>query len=353
MIGKNYIKLNIMIILIALIVGSSLINVFSQEKVYKLTFVSEMPGMLDWDLLKEYTDLLNNLSNGRLDVTLQAMGSIVPATQEFDAVNEGIIDITNGACAWGINKVPTASLFSGPVGGMNDAAMDNWLAYGGGQALVEEAFYNGYPNIIFIADLAPNVGEVWGYSKVPIETPEDIKGLRMRCMGDAGEIFNRMGASVIFLPGGEIYEALSRGIIDWAEWAAICNGWDFGFQELTEYMYFSNSRAATNRSAFIMNKNKYNSLPDDLKLTIKMWATSINRARYNLFVNAEMETIPKIREFGVKMLRVPASVEEAFLKEAEIFYKEKCEKDPFFATIYNSQMDFKKKYNELESLMFK
>ena len=178
--------INIAILIVLIVAGTVVGNSFAKEKVYNWTFVWEQPGQVNYPMGDEYAQILKKASNGRLNVTHQAMGSIVPATQELDAVNKGVIEMAFEPCAWSMSQVPTASLFSGAVGGLTDAGMKAWYYSGGGKELIDEAYKKGFPNITVLGAPGHVLGEVWGYSKKPIESIEDIKGLRMRCMGDAG-----------------------------------------------------------------------------------------------------------------------------------------------------------------------
>ena len=56
--------------------------------------------------------------------------------------------------------------------------------------------------------------EDFAYTSFPLNTIEDIKKLKMRTAGPGGEILARMGASTVFLPGGELYESMQRGVFN-------------------------------------------------------------------------------------------------------------------------------------------
>ena len=56
--------------------------------------------------------------------------------------------------------------------------------------------------------------QMTGWFRKPIESVEDFKGLRMRIPGLAGKVYEKIGVSVKLLPGGEIFPALQRGVID-------------------------------------------------------------------------------------------------------------------------------------------
>ena len=325
------------------------INEDTSEEVYKLALVFGQPGTVDWGIAQNFVADLNSNSNGRLNVILHSLGAIVPATKEYNGVNEGVIDMALIPCAWAREKVPTASLFSGAVGGLSDAAMAAWLS-DEGLDMMRGIYKNGYPNV-YVVDSSGILGEVWGYSKKKIESVKDIKGLRMRAMGDAGAIFNEMGASVVFMPGGEIYEALQRGVLDWAEWATIHAGFDFGFQEITPYMYFSTMRAPSNYQAFIINQNIWDGLPTDLQQFLITSIKALEIERYDATIKAEMDRLNELIDYGIEILQVPAEVDAELFRKAKEFYQVESARDPVFKQVYESQMKFRDEYTRFDRLM--
>lgn len=323
----------------------------ASTEVFEWSFSGGIPGSPQWTVMEDYVAKLEEASNGRLVVRLHAMGSISAEISEMDALNEGILDMLAAPISNALSKVPTASLFFATVGGPSHEALRVWYSQGGGNELLAQAFAEAYPNIYIVGEPHELGPEVWGYSKTPIETVDDISGLRMRCLGDAGEMFTRMGASVVFLPYGEIYESLERGTLDFTEFCNIKDGWDFGFQEICQYVYFSSSRAPSCPQILAVNKDSYNALPDDLKELLHLWGTALSKARFDVVAGQEAEALANLRDFGCEVLRVPEEVEAELLRQAQIFYEEKCAEDPFFAEVYQSLMDFKESYEGVQEIM--
>lgn len=99
-----------------------------------------------------------------------------------------------------------------------------------------------------------------------IRTPEDMKGMRIRRPSAvAGDIIESMGASPVGLPANDIYTSLQRGVVDGLSfpWEAITT---FKLDELTKY--HTNIPFYSSALMMTMNKDKYESLPDDLKKVI-------------------------------------------------------------------------------------
>ena len=142
-------------------------------------------------------------SGGRLVVKPFVGGSIVPAYKELDAINEGVLQMGYTCPMYNLDKWPAAGLISSRPGGLPGEAMRTWFDYGGGADLMNKMM-GDYNVMTFPGALSPLPEEVFFHSKVKLESLEDIKGLKARCMGDGGEILKRMGAATVIIPGGEV-----------------------------------------------------------------------------------------------------------------------------------------------------
>jgi TRAP-type C4-dicarboxylate transport system substrate-binding protein len=108
-------------------------------------------------------------------------------------------------------------------------------------------------------------------TKDPINKIEDFKGMKIRSPSRTGSwIIEALGATGVHLPLPELVPMLSKGTVNGAiltyEIAPAVK-----MQELTDNfttLSGSQPRMSTTVFAFLMNKNKYNSLPPDLKKVI-------------------------------------------------------------------------------------
>jgi len=146
-------------------------------------------------------------SGGRLEVKPFVGGSVVPAYKELDAVNEGVLQMCYTCPMYQLDKWAAAGLISSRPGALPGEALRTWFNYGGGAELMNKMM-EGYNVLTFPGALSPLPEEVFFHSKVKLETLDDLKGLKARCMGDGGEILARMGAATVIIPGGELFEAI-------------------------------------------------------------------------------------------------------------------------------------------------
>lgn len=297
----------------------------------------------------EVCDAVTKASDGRLEFKPFTGGSIVPATKEMDPIDSGVIDGTYTCTMYNLDKWPSAGLFSARPGGLSAAAFRVWFDMAGGVDLCNE-MVEGY-DVVALRGVCPQPPEIFLHSKVKVETVDDIEGLRIRTAGDGGEVLTRMGASVVFMPGGELYEAMERGVIDAFEYSSPSTDWAMSFQEIAKYVIFSEVRAPSDALVFYLKKSKWEALPDDLKQIVIDAVEAKTQLHQEWLENDNLAAVGKFRDYGCELYHLPEDVERALLEEAKEFYDEKAaEQGGLFAEILESQREFRKAYNEMSSL---
>ena len=170
----------------------------------------------------------------------------------------------------------------------------------------------------------------------------------MRCSGDGGEILSRMGASVVFLPGGELYEAMQRGIVDGFEYSTLASNWDMHFYEIAKYVILSSSRAPSDPQVFFINTKAWNDLPEDLQQIVKEVIGNGTQKQHEFLTNESIKAVKKFTDFGCEVYKLPKEVEEALSLEATKFYKEKSgTESAIYREILNSMDNYWKAYSAM------
>jgi TRAP-type mannitol/chloroaromatic compound transport system substrate-binding protein len=291
-------------------------------------------------------EAITKASGGRLVIKAFVGGSVVPATKEIDGVSEGVLDMCYTCPMYNLDKWKAAGLISSRPGGLPGEALRTWFNYGGGAELMNKMI-EGYNLITFPGALSPLPEEVFLHSKVAIKKVEDLKGLKMRCSGDGGEILNRIGASVVFLPGGELYEAMQRGTIDAFEYSTLASNWDMHFNEIAKYVILSPSRAPSDPQCFFVNKESWEKLPDDLKQLVQDEIDKWTQAQHEFLVYQSILAIDKFKNYGCEVYKLPQEVELAIVEEAQKYYSEKAAKeDPIYREILESMTNYLEAYSK-------
>lgn len=283
---------------------------------------------------------ITTMSDGRLTVEPYAGGSIVPASEELDGVHQGILNMGSACPMYAVSKFPQAPLFDAVSGGMTAMQMTLWHTKGNGDALAAK-MWEEKMNVKYVGTAGQLPPEVWAQSNKKIETPADLKGLKMRCAGDGGEILASMGVSTVFFPGGEVYESMQRGVIDAFEYASPFLNWGMGFHEVADYLYMSPSRAPTDNAHVWVNRDDWESLSPDLKQIV---IDACSAAGIEYTAEAYMkddEAILSYMDYGTEILNLPPEVEEAYLEAAMEFYDAKAAGDALYKEIVDDHWEFK------------
>lgn len=293
----------------------------------------------------ELCDAITEASGGRLIIEPFVGGSIVPAYKEFDAVHEGVLDMAYTTPMYNLDKFPSAGLISSRPGGLPGEALRTWFNYGGGAELMNEMI-SDYNVVTFPGALSPLPAEVFFHSKKEIRTVADLQGLKARCMGDGGEILARLGAATVIIPGGELYEAMTRGTIEAMEYSTLASNWNMNFQEVADHVILSPSRAPSDPQVFYFNKDSWNELPEDLQLLVQTFVDRYTQAQHEYLVAESIKAVEEFRSYGNNVYTLPQEVADAIAAEADEFYAEKAaDEDPIFGEIYNSMRDWGVAYN--------
>jgi TRAP-type mannitol/chloroaromatic compound transport system substrate-binding protein len=258
-------------------------------------------------------------------------------------VNAGTIDYSRTASAYWTGIWPAASHFTFTIAGLSPMEQMTWWVAGGGKELAEKMLQDYNVKILVGQFRTP---EVFLHTTKPLENVDDIKGLKIRTAGDDGTIFSRMGAAVTMLPGGEVYEALQRGVIDAAQLTGPAGNWDLALQEVADYVYLSPVRQPAETVHNIINKDKWNALPDALKKLVEEIFFSEAVAWYPQVMELDLDAVKKFKDYGNSVGPPPQDLVDEMVSQADKFYEEKSAEDPFFAEVYNSIRQYRQDVRE-------
>jgi TRAP-type mannitol/chloroaromatic compound transport system substrate-binding protein len=211
-------------------------------------------------------------SNGRLKIKVYGGGELVPAFEAFDAVSRGTVEMGHDASYYHKGKVAAAQFFTSIPFGMNAAELDGWLYYGGGLELWREL----YADFNIVPFPCGNTGvQMGGWFNREINTPDDLKGLKMRIPGLGGEVIRRAGATPITMPGAEIFTSLQTGAIDATEWVGAYNDVAFGLHKAAKYYYYPGWQEPGAGLELMVNAEAWESLPPDLQGIVELACQAI------------------------------------------------------------------------------
>jgi TRAP-type mannitol/chloroaromatic compound transport system substrate-binding protein len=192
--------------------------------------------------------------------------------------------------------------------------------------------------------------EGWIHLNKPLKGPQDLKGLKMRAAGDGGIVLSRMGVGTVFMPLGEVFENMKRGIIDAYECS--CPSFDYTMKlyEVGKYYYLSPTRAPWEMYEIMVERSKWEALPEDLKAIFLNCLKGAEVEYHAKLVADNAKAVEGFKAKGVIVENLPSSIDDAFIAEATKYLKEVAAKHPSMDEVLTSQLKFEEMWKNLYGL---
>ena len=230
--------------------------------VIKLKLANFFPAMhMNSVMLGKYCEELNKKLAGKVEITQYTGGTLLTAPKMAAGVATGIADIGFSHCSYTRGRFPVMEIMELPLGFPSP-----WIA-----GHVSNDFYekfkpkewDGYHPIVFCTS---PVNVVQTLSK-PVNSLEDLKGMKLRGTGRIGDTAKALGAVPMPIEMADLYEALRRSVVE-GNYGPMeqLKGWKIG--EIEKYVTPSWKIGSVFSFYLVMNKAKWNSLPADVQTTI-------------------------------------------------------------------------------------
>ncbi len=316
---------------------------FAAEKVYKWKLATTWGPTLSpfIDAPKKLAKMVKKMSNGRLVIRVDASNKHKSAFGILDMVKGGQYDMGHSVSYyWKGKDINTLPLSTMPFG-MTAPELFSWYTYGGGEELTRKV-YKKHKVLSFPGGNTGN--QMGGWFRKEINSVEDLKGLKMRIPGFAGEVMAALGATVTNIAPGELYTSLERGTIDALEWVGPGMDIKMGFHKVAPYYYTGWHEPGTDLQ-YLVNEKKFNKLPKDLQ---EILMSAIKLTAYDNYVQnyaMSAEAWSKIEKDypNIKIKTMPKSVIKALQETNARLIIEKTKGQPLLKEILDSQAAFQKK----------
>ena len=281
------------------------------------------------------------MSSGRLKIKVYGGGELVPSFEVFDAVSRGAVECGHDASYYHKGKLDAAQFFTAIPFGLTYLEMNGWLYYGGGLELWRELYE---PFNIVPFPCGNTQVQMGGWFNKEIKTVDDLKGLKMRIPGLAGEVLRRAGGTPVTMPGAEIFTSLQTGAIDATEWVGPYNDTAFGLHKAARYYYYPGWQEPGPTLEFMVNKNAWDALPADLQAMVDTATAAINMDAVAEYINGNADALQQlIDDPDVELRQFPPEVLDHLKEITQEVVDEWVAADPQAAKIYESWNAFREK----------
>jgi len=211
-------------------------------------------------VLVPWAKMIEEKSGGRLKVTIYPGGTLGKATDHWDLIKSGIVDMGFVVPGYTPGRFPLISVTELPLLFKTSR--------GGSQAvwsLFDKYLKTEFAGVKMLWIWVHPPGQLHLVKK-PVRVLEDLAGLKIRSATPTTvAMVKALGATPVTIPAPDAYNALERGVLDGTifPWEAISS---FKLSEVLRYHAIVNLYVAPLFTA--MNQRKYDSLPPDLRKVI-------------------------------------------------------------------------------------
>ena len=292
------------------------------------------------------SQMIKDASRGAFLLDIFEPNEIVPPFSITDAVRDQKIEAGYTWLGYDQGKIPASALVGAVPFGMEPWEYSAWWFEGNGKNLTENLYKKHNIHPIFCGMTGP---ETAGWFRKPIQSLEDLKGLKIRFAGLGGKVIEQLGASVTMLPGSEIFQALEKGAIDATEFALPIVDQQLGFDRVAKYNYYPGWHQPFTASHLIVNLTTWDSLDSNDQSLLELACTAGVIRNLSSSEGKQGAVVARFEETGA----LPRVLSLEILRELERVTKrvleQEAERDKDFAVIYESQLEFRQNYSHWKS----
>ncbi len=333
-------KIRIVSLLISMLLVWVAPSVHADGKVYRWrlaeTWAPNFP--IFGDATKDFAKMVKVMSGGRLLIRVDSANKHKAPLGIFDFVRTGQYQMGHSASYYWKGKDFNTQFFTAVPFGMMASEKQAWFYHGEGMSLMEEV-YKPYGILSFPAGSTGN--QMGGWFRKEINSLEDLKGLKMRIPGFAGEIMAEVGAKPVNIAQGELYTALERNTIDALEWVGPSLDLRMGFQKIAPYFYNGWHEPGTEMQ-FMVNKKAFDALPEDLRAIL---VNAMRLTAYDMTTRFTYESAINLDRIekdyaNVKIKQFPPEVMQALKQTKDKLMQKYAAEDELTARIIESMTSF-------------
>ena len=281
---KIFVLLMVPLITILLNIGSPPASVAAEPEITLTWSDYAAPGYDQLNYIYHYIDRIKEETNGRVEIKLYPAQQLVKALQQYEALMQGTIDMCNFTPVYYAGKIPILCLSS------------------------ESSYWEPGDSVVITSRTAKMIDKVlsrdgikfmgWSTELPPMCVPgakifrkaSDFKGLKIRAPGKATKVINAWGGTGVSIPASELYMALQKGVVDGA-FTTIGTVEGTHLWEVIDAITFT--RNGGSPQLVCMNREKWNSLPEDIKKSFE----KVNREMVPWAYDHALNYVGKTKEF--------------------------------------------------------
>jgi len=294
-----------------------------------------------------FVERVRELSRGRLVIEPFPCGAIVGPFEVFDAVVAGVFEGFHSWPSYWVGKEPAFTHFSGMVMSLPEQWMvEAWYWEGGGIELARELYAKF--DLFYVGPVGYGT-EIMQFVR-PVYGLACFDGMLFRTpAGITADFVAGMGASIVILPGGEIFTAVELGVIEGFEWCPLPINYPMGFHLVAPYFIHPGFHLLAGATEFVVHMDHWNALPPYLQEIVVAAVREWSAAGYHRLRIDEAYYLARMLAAGNVWLPPFPEEDMAEIRQIAVgVWEEWAAKSPFSARVVESKLDFKRHLGVLD-----
>lgn len=255
-------------------------------------------------LAERFADEIEKKTDGQITVRVAPNESVVGATEQYDAMRKGAIDMSVFPLDYAGGKIPAFNVTLMPTLVRNHTQAQNWQDAEIGRRLEKLMEDKGIKVVTWVW----NAGAT-GSKGSPIVSPDDVKGgMKMRAAGSRVEdMLRRAGAGIVSMSSSEMYQAFQTGVLD----AGVTSTGSWASYKLYEQV---DSWVSPTKNTFwfmfeplIMSMDSWEKLSSEQQKAVEQVGADLQEFAYTASEKDDVRVENLFKEKGVNVVEMPDS----------------------------------------------
>jgi TRAP-type C4-dicarboxylate transport system substrate-binding protein len=257
-----------------------------------------------------FCDEVKKRTNGQVEITYHPGGTLLNPVKMYDGILTGIADLGLSHIQYTRGRFSVTEVFDLPLG-----FPSGWV-----DTRVATDFYNKYKpkewDDVHVLYLSPSGPIILQTISKPVKTLDDIKGLKIRAVGQMSDIIKALGGVPIPLQMPDVYDSLFRRVIEGVTVdLSTLKYWKFA--EVTKYVTADWQIGTAITFYWVINKKKWNALSPDIQKIFTEVASEARDKQAGLWDSMDIEGRDLFTSKGGQMIDLSDAEAERWKKAVE------------------------------------
>jgi TRAP-type C4-dicarboxylate transport system substrate-binding protein len=301
----------IMLLLVAVLFVFGTHSLTHAADVIKLKGANYLPVTHPMSLLSGwFCDEVKKRTNGQVEITYHPGGTLLNPVKMYDGVLTGITDLGLSHIQYTRGRFPVTEVFDLPLG-----FPSGWV-----DTRVATDFFNKYKpkefDDVHVLYLSPSGPIILQTISKPVRTLEDVKGIKIRAVGQMADIIKELGGVPIPLQMPDVYDSLRRGVIEGVTVdLSTLKYWKFA--EVTKYVTADWQIGTAITFYWVISKKKWDTLSPDIQKVFTEVASEARDKQAALWDSMDIEGRDLFTSTGGQMIDLSEAEAERWKKAVE------------------------------------